>query len=71
MALAITTFDTEAIEAQGINNLQDIASLTPGLSFLIPGRKPATPVIRGIVPDLRRTPRLSSLTASTSLAERA
>ncbi len=50
--LAITAFDADAIESKGINNLQDVANLTPGLSFFSPlGEALPTPVIRGVVPQ--------------------
>ena len=50
--LAITAFDTETIENRDITNLQDVANLTPGLSFFNPlGENLPTPVIRGIVPQ--------------------
>lgn len=50
--LAITAFDANAIESKGITNLQDVANLTPGLSFFNPlGENLPTPVIRGIVPQ--------------------
>ncbi|MCC7329517.1 MAG: Plug domain-containing protein, partial [Gammaproteobacteria bacterium] len=50
--LAITAFDSNAIESKGITNLQDVANLTPGLSFFNPlGESLPTPVIRGVVPQ--------------------
>ncbi|MCC7258886.1 MAG: TonB-dependent receptor [Gammaproteobacteria bacterium] len=50
--LAITAFDANAIESKGISNLQDVANLTPGLSFFNPlGEALPTPVIRGVVPQ--------------------
>ena len=50
--LAITAFDAEAIESAGISNLQDVANLTPGLSFFNAfGENLPVPVIRGIVPQ--------------------
>ncbi|GIK34855.1 MAG: TonB-dependent receptor [Gammaproteobacteria bacterium] len=50
--LAITAFDANAIESKGISNLQDVANLTPGLSFFNPmGENLPTPIIRGIVPQ--------------------
>jgi iron complex outermembrane receptor protein len=50
--LSITAFDAAAIEAAGITNLQDVASLTPGLSFFNAfGENLPVPVIRGIVPQ--------------------
>ena len=50
--LAITAFDSNAIESKGISNLQDVANLTPGLSFFNPmGENLPTPIIRGIVPQ--------------------
>lgn len=50
--LAITAFDADAIESRGITNLQDVANLTPGLSFFNPlGEQLPTPVIRGVVPQ--------------------
>ncbi len=49
--LAITAFDSNAIEALGIRNLADVASLTPGLSFFNPtGESLPVPIIRGVVP---------------------
>jgi len=50
--LAITAFDADAIEARAISNLQDVASLTPGLTFFNPfGENLPTPIIRGVVPQ--------------------
>ena len=50
--LAITAFDANAIENRNITNMQDVANLTPGLSFYNPlGENLPTPVIRGIVPQ--------------------
>ena len=50
--LAITAFDSNTIEKRNITNLQDVANLTPGLSFFNPlGENLPTPVIRGIVPQ--------------------
>jgi len=50
--LAITAFDANAIESKGITNLQDVANLTPGLSFFNPlGETLPVPVIRGVVPQ--------------------
>ncbi|MCC7330929.1 MAG: TonB-dependent receptor [Gammaproteobacteria bacterium] len=50
--LAITAFDANAIESKGISNLQDVANLTPGLTFFNPfGENLPTPIIRGIVPQ--------------------
>jgi len=50
--LAITAFDANAIESKGISNLQDVANLTPGLTFYNPfGENLPTPIIRGIVPQ--------------------
>jgi outer membrane receptor protein involved in Fe transport len=50
--LAITAFDTEAIEAAAITNLGDVAALTPGLSFFNAfGENLPVPVIRGVVPQ--------------------
>lgn len=49
--LAITVFDEASIAAAGINNLEDVAEMTPGLSFFNPlGATLPTPVIRGVVP---------------------
>lgn len=49
--LAITAFDENAIEAQGITSLDDVAALTPGLSFFNAfGENLPVPVIRGIAP---------------------
>lgn len=49
--LAITAFSAADIEAAGIEDLGDIAALTPGLSFFnaVGGFLP-TPVIRGVAP---------------------
>lgn len=50
--LAITAFDSGAIAASGISNLQDVANLTPGLSFFNAfGENLPVPVIRGVVPQ--------------------
>lgn len=50
--LSITAFDSAVIESAGITNLQDVASLTPGLSFFNAfGENLPVPVIRGIVPQ--------------------
>ena len=47
--LAITAFDAAMIEEAGILNLQDIADLTPGLSFFNAyGEGLPTPIIRGV-----------------------
>lgn len=49
--IAITAFDSSSIEALRINNLADVATLTPGLSFFNAfGENLPVPVIRGIVP---------------------
>jgi outer membrane receptor protein involved in Fe transport len=49
--LAITAFDEGTIEAAGITNLNDVAEMTPGLSFFNAfGETLPTPVIRGVVP---------------------
>ena len=49
--LAITAFDEGTIQAAGINNLNDVAEMTPGLSFFNAfGETLPTPVIRGVVP---------------------
>ncbi len=49
--LAITAFDSNLIEASGITNLNDVAELTPGLSFFNAfGENLPVPVIRGVVP---------------------
>lgn len=46
--LAIAAFTTETIENAGIDNVEDIASLTPGFTFApLFGGGAATPVIRG------------------------
>lgn len=53
--LAVTAFNSEAIEQKGISNLDDIAAATPGLTFsdVQAGFLP-TPVIRGFAPiDVR------------------
>ncbi|MEO7385328.1 MAG: TonB-dependent receptor [Gammaproteobacteria bacterium] len=50
--LAITAFDSATIASAGITNLQDVANLTPGLSFFNAfGENLPVPVIRGIVPQ--------------------
>lgn len=50
--LAITAFDSAAIESAAISNLHDVAALTPGLSFFNPfGENLPVPVIRGVVPQ--------------------
>lgn len=50
--LSITAFNSQLIEAAGINSLQDVAAMTPGLSFFNPlGENLPVPVIRGIVPQ--------------------
>ncbi|MCC7256947.1 MAG: TonB-dependent receptor, partial [Gammaproteobacteria bacterium] len=50
--LAITAFDSRAIEAANITSLGDVAALTPGLSFFNAfGENLPVPVIRGIVPQ--------------------
>jgi iron complex outermembrane receptor protein len=50
--VAITAFDSNAIEAAGISSLGDVANLTPGLSFFNAfGENLPVPVIRGIVPQ--------------------
>lgn len=49
--LSITAFDSEEIESAFIRNLDDVANLTPGLSFFnAQGEFLAVPVIRGVVP---------------------
>jgi iron complex outermembrane receptor protein len=49
--VAITAFSREAIESAGINSLDDIAALTPGLNFFNPvGEFLPVPVIRGVAP---------------------
>jgi iron complex outermembrane recepter protein len=49
--LAITAFSSEQIQSAGINNLNDLANLTPGLQFFNPiGEFLPTPVIRGVAP---------------------
>ena len=50
--LSITAFDSAQIESAGISNLQDVADLTPGLTFFNAfGENLPVPVIRGIVPQ--------------------
>jgi len=50
--LAITAFDSGTIASAGISNLQDVANLTPGLSFFNAfGENLPVPVIRGVVPQ--------------------
>jgi iron complex outermembrane receptor protein len=53
--LAITAFDAGAIEAAGIDDLNDVAALTPGLQFYNPlGETLPVPIIRGVAPlDIR------------------
>lgn len=47
--LAITVFNAKAIESAGIDNMGDVAALTPGLTFYNPiGESLATPIIRGV-----------------------
>jgi len=47
--LSITAFDSNMIEAAGISNLQDVADLTPGLTFFNAfGEDLPVPIIRGI-----------------------
>ncbi len=47
--LAITAFDSSRIEEQGINDLSDVARLTPGLGFTsVIGEFLPTPIIRGV-----------------------
>lgn len=49
--LAITAFGTEEIEAAGLDSLDDVAAMTPGLTFSnLYGEFLAVPVIRGIAP---------------------
>jgi len=49
--VAITAFDAQVIEDARIENLADVASLTPGLNFFNPfGENLPVPVIRGIAP---------------------
>jgi len=49
--LSITAFDANLIETAGITNLQDVADLTPGLTFFnAQGEFLPTPVIRGVAP---------------------
>jgi len=49
--LSITAFGADTIEAARILSLQDVADLTPGLSFFSPfGENLPTPVIRGVAP---------------------
>lgn len=49
--LSITAFTSEQIEEARINNLNDLANLTPGLQFFNPiGEFLPTPVIRGVAP---------------------
>ena len=48
--LAITAFDSAAIESAAITNLTDVAALTPGLYFFSPiGESLPAPIIRGVV----------------------
>ncbi len=50
--LAITAFDSGTIAAAGISSLQDVANLTPGLSFFNAfGENLPVPIIRGVVPQ--------------------
>ena len=47
--LSITAFDSGMIESAGIRNLQDVADLTPGLTFFNPsGDALPVPIIRGV-----------------------
>ncbi len=47
--LSITAFDSGMIQAAGIKNLQDVADLTPGLTFFNPfGENLPVPIIRGV-----------------------
>ena len=47
--LSITAFDSELIEAANITNLQDVADLTPGLTFFNAfGENLPVPIIRGV-----------------------
>jgi iron complex outermembrane receptor protein len=49
--LSITAFDADAIGAAGIRNLDDVAALTPGLTFSnVFGEVLPVPVIRGLAP---------------------
>jgi iron complex outermembrane receptor protein len=49
--LSVTLFDANAIEHAGIRNLDDIAALTPGLTFSnVFGEFLPVPVIRGMAP---------------------
>jgi len=49
--LAITAFTADQIQSARINNLADLASLTPGLQFYNPfGEILPVPVIRGVAP---------------------
>lgn len=47
--LAITAFDSDRIQNEGINDLSDVARLTPGLGFTsVIGEFLPTPIIRGV-----------------------
>jgi iron complex outermembrane receptor protein len=49
--VAVTAFSAKLIEEARIENLDDVASLTPGLSFFNPfGEHLPVPVIRGVAP---------------------
>jgi iron complex outermembrane receptor protein len=49
--LAITAFNAEELESSGIDNLDDVANMTPGLTFSnLLGEFLPVPVIRGIAP---------------------
>jgi len=49
---SITAFDASTIAESGISNLNDVASLTPGLNFFNAfGENLPVPVIRGVVPQ--------------------
>lgn len=49
--LAITAFTSDDIDSAGIENLADVAALTPGLTFFNAfGETLPTPVIRGVAP---------------------
>jgi iron complex outermembrane receptor protein len=53
--VAVTAFTDAEIESAGIDNLEDIANLTPGLQFFNPiGEFLPVPIIRGVAPtDIR------------------
>lgn len=53
--LAVTAISGEELAAQGLDNITDLASVTPGLTFedfvTFPSRQDSSPFIRGVVLD--------------------